>query len=214
MDDWDALIAAGARLGRTGLVVATEGNLSIRLEDGRLLITPSGQRKDELARGDLVIVPLEPAGGPEPISPSGLTPSSDLAIHRAVHRARPDLRAVAHAHLPASLALTLAGEIPDPAVLPETALLLPRLPYLPFGAPGSIELATRVAAALADGRAGSEPAATAVLLERHGAIAVGRTIDEAVNRLELVDLLCRVWRDARLLAPGRRFAAPAPPGRS
>jgi ribulose-5-phosphate 4-epimerase/fuculose-1-phosphate aldolase len=53
-----------------------------------------------------------------------------------------------------------------------------------------------------------------VLLERHGAVAVGSDLTEAVDRLELVDLLCRVWRDARLLAPNRRFeppVAPAPP---
>ena len=56
---------------------------------------------------------------------AGSLPTSDLAIHLAVHGARPDIGAMAHAHLPASMALTLAGERPDPAALPETALLLP-----------------------------------------------------------------------------------------
>jgi len=124
-------------------------------------------------------------------------PSSDLAIHRAVYAARPDVRAVAHAHLPASLALTLAGEVPDPSVLPETTLLLPRLPFVPFAPPGSGELAGAVASAFADS-SGGEPAG-AVLLERHGAIAVGAHVEQAIDRLELVELLCRVWRDARVL---------------
>jgi L-fuculose-phosphate aldolase len=124
-----------------------------------------------------------------------LRPTSDLAIHRAAHAARPDVRAVAHAHLPASLALTLAGEVPDPAILPETGLLLPRLPFLPLMAMGSRALADAIGAALSDP---GDPA-DAVLLERHGAVAVGATIESAVDRLELVELLCRVWRDARLL---------------
>ena len=72
-----------------------------------------------------------------------------------------------------------------------------------MGSPG---LAEAVAAALADGL---EPTANVVLLERHGAVAVGSSVEAAVDRLELVDLLCRVWRDARLLGwqPGSSRAA-------
>ena len=103
------------------------------------------------------------------------------------------------------MALTLAGEEPDPAVLPETALLLPRLPIVPFGAMGSPELAARIAAALV---APPAPGPDAALLERHGAIAVGDTLDVAVDRMDLVDVLCRVWRDARLLAPDRSLGPP------
>ena len=123
----DALIRSGRRLGARGLISAGEGNLSIRLDGSRLLVTPSGRRKDELGADDLVIVRLDhPTARPR--SRSGFGPTSDLAIHLAVHAARPDIGAVAHAHLPASMALTLAGEIPDPTALPETAHFLPRLP--------------------------------------------------------------------------------------
>jgi ribulose-5-phosphate 4-epimerase/fuculose-1-phosphate aldolase len=93
------------------------------------------------------------------------------------------------------MALTLAGETPDPAALPETALLLPRLPVVPFGLPGSPELAARIAVAFVEG----DPRPSAVLLEVHGAVAVGARIAEALDRIELVDVLCRVWRDAALL---------------
>jgi L-fuculose-phosphate aldolase len=178
-----------------GLIVAGEGNLSVRLGD-RLLVTPSGRRKDELRPDDLLLVaadPLAPASDPDR---PDLRPTSDLRIHRAVHAARPDIVAVAHAHLAASLALTLAGEIPDPTVLPETGHFIPRLPFLPFMDMGSPGLADAIAATLADGR---EPPADIVLLERHGAVAVGTSVDGAIDRLELLDLLCRVWRDARLL---------------
>lgn len=195
-----AIVAAGRRLRAGGLVSATEGNLSVRIGDA-LLITPSGRRKDELSPDELLVVPLEPSDPGVAGGAGGPRPSSDVAIHRAIYTRRPDVGAVVHAHLPASMALTLAGEIPDPAELPETALLLPRLPFVAFGTPGSLELAEDIAAALVDGPA---PLPGAALLERHGAVAVGSgdgaaALDLAVDRLELVEVLCRTWRDALLV---------------
>jgi L-fuculose-phosphate aldolase len=199
-----AIVAAGRRLRARGLVSAGEGNLSLRLDDERLAITPSGRRKDELDPDDIVVVPL---GGPDRSarSTSGLAPSSDLAIHLAIHAARPDVTAVAHAHLPASMALTLAGEIPDPTLLPETALFIPRLPFLEYGAPGSDELASRIAAALSEP---PEPFASVVLLDRHGAVAVGLDLGAAIDRLELVEVLCVAWRDSLLLRAARGTLGP------
>jgi L-fuculose-phosphate aldolase len=204
MDPREAIVAAGARLGRRGLIAAGEGNLSTRLDDATLLVTPSGRRKDELAPWDLVEVPLDPGSGED--RPDAPRPSSDIAIHRAIYRARPDVTAIAHAHLVSTMALSLVGETPDPSVLPETALLLPVLPIVPYGAPGSEALARRIAATFA---LSTEPIPQAVILERHGAIAVGSALAQAVDRLELVDVLCRTWRDARLLAPDRPPLPPA-----
>jgi L-fuculose-phosphate aldolase len=195
----EAIVRAGRRLGARGLIAAGEGNLSIRLDADRLLVTPTGRRKDELEPSDLVVVWL---GHPEreSVSPSGLAPTSDLAIHLAIHAARPDIGAVAHAHLPASMALTLAGERPDPNALPETAFHLPRLPIVAFGEMGSAELADRIAAALTED---PEPFPVAAILERHGAEAVGVDVDQAVDRLELVEVLCRAWRDSVLIRAAR-----------
>ena len=194
-----AIIAAGRRLGARGLISAGEGNLSVRLDADRLLVTPSGRRKDELEPDQLVVVRIGHAER-DARSISGLAPSSDLAIHLAVHAARPDIGAVAHAHLPASMGLTLAGEYPDPASLPETAELLPRLPFVAYGEMGSLELADRIADKLSDG---PEPLAGAALLERHGAVAVGPDLETAIDRLELIEVLCRTWRDALLLRAAR-----------
>jgi ribulose-5-phosphate 4-epimerase/fuculose-1-phosphate aldolase len=211
-----AICEAGRRLGARGLISAAEGNLSIRLGPDALLTTPTGRRKDELVPADLALVPVEPGGGPPPRGPA---PSSDIAIHRAIYRARPDVVAVAHAHLPASMALTLAGEVPDPAALPETAYHLPVLPFVPYAAMGSDELAARIAAALTPDE---PPLPVAVLLERHGAVSIGWALEAdgpdgsagaahrrvsmleaalvaAVDRLELVDVLCRTWLDAVLV---------------
>jgi ribulose-5-phosphate 4-epimerase/fuculose-1-phosphate aldolase len=70
---------------------------------------------------------------------------------------------------------------------------------------GSAELAADVAAALTSAPA---PAPGAVLLERHGAVAVGGSLDQAVNRLELVEVLCRTWRDALVIRAARRAVGP------
>jgi L-fuculose-phosphate aldolase len=157
----EAIVAAGRRLGMRGLIAGGEGNLSVRLGDGRILITPAGRRKDELRAEDLVVV--DPA---RRVTDGGAPrPSSDLALHLAVYAARPDVVAYVHAHVPAAMALTMAGLAPDPAVLPETALLLPRLPVVPLAAPGSDELAAALAAAFS---APPQPLACAALLERHG----------------------------------------------
>jgi ribulose-5-phosphate 4-epimerase/fuculose-1-phosphate aldolase len=195
-----AVVDAGRRLGAHGLIAAAEGNISVLLGAGRLLITPSGRRKDELSAGDLVVAPVAAAG--DDAAASDPRPSSDIAIHRAIYAARPDVCAVAHAHLPAAMSLTLAGVVPDPAILPETALLLPRLPFVPFAPAGSEQLAAAIAQALTDGA----PLPGAVLLERHGAVAVGEgagddeaALTQAVDRLDLVEVLCRTWRDALLL---------------
>jgi L-fuculose-phosphate aldolase len=204
-----SIVAAGRRLGARGLISAGEGNASVRLDDDRLLITPSGRRKDELAPGDLLIVPARATRATRASPASRARPSSDVAIHRAVYASRSDVRAVIHAHLPAAMALTLAGAMPDPAVLPETALFLPRLPLVPFAAAGSDQLAAAIAAALT---APPEPLPGAALLERHGAVAVGTgdplaAIDQALDRLELVEVLCRTWRDALLIGAAASAAS-------
>ena len=199
-----AIIEAGRRLGARGLISAGEGNLSVRLDAERLLITPTGRRKDELEPDDLVIVRIGSRGIRGSIPHPGLGPSSDLRIHLAAHAARPDIGAVVHAHLPASMALTLAGEIPDPAALPETAFHLPRLPFVPFAEMGSAELAERIAAralgwARAACRAPSCSNATAPSRS-------DRMSSTAVDRLELVEVLCRASRDAHP-ASGRHALA-------
>jgi L-fuculose-phosphate aldolase len=200
-----AIVAGGARLGARQLVAAAEGNISVRLSGDRLLVTPSGRRKDELRPDDLMIVPLERPGEGDAVSPSGRLPTSDIAIHRRLMHARRDVSVVAHGHLPVAMALTLAGERPDPQCLPETALFLPELPVVAFAEMGSKTLAERVASAFS---AAIPP--RAVILERHGAIAVATETDgpaeavrQAVDRLELIEVLCRAWRDALLIRAAR-----------
>ncbi len=191
----DELVRAAARLGARGLIASTEGNLSCRLGD-RIVITPAGRRKDELAPGDMVVLALDRT----PADAAAPRPSSDVAIHLAVYRARPDVGAAGHAHRPASMGLTLAGEAPDAGALPATAAALGRVPLVALEAMGSAALAARVANALVEP---PEPLPVALLLERHGAVAVGDDPAIGVDRLELLEVLCQAWRDALFVRAAR-----------
>lgn len=186
-----AIVAAGRRLGARGLVTGTDGNLSVRLGPFALAVTPSGRRKDELAPDDVLAVSLDPTDAPASTA-SRPRPSSDLGVHRAAYAARPEIGAIAHAHPPAVLGCLLAGLVPDPDVLPEARAVLGRVAYVPALPLGSPEVAAATAAALAD------PAVGAVLLDRHGALTVGRTLAEAEERLEVLELLCSAWHAAWL----------------
>jgi L-fuculose-phosphate aldolase len=201
-----AIVAAGRRLGARRLVNGTDGNLSVRLGPFALAVTPSGRRKDELAPGEILAVTLDPDEPP----PGDIRrrPSSDIAVHRAVYAVRPDAAAIAHAHPSAVLGCLLAGLRPDAAVLPEARAVLGRVAYvpaLPFGGPA---VTAAVAEALRD------PLVGAVLLDRHGALTIGHSLEEAVDRLEVLDLLCSVWQAAWLARgdPRRRTRRQARPG--
>ncbi len=201
-----AIVAAGRRLGARRLISGADGNLSVRLGPFALAVTPAGRRKDELAAGDILAAGLD--ANEQPAGDIRRRPSSDIAVHRAAYAARPDAAAIAHAHSPAVLACLLAGLRPDAAVLPEARAVLGRVAYvaaLPFGGPA-------VAEAVAD--ALHDPAVGAVLLDGHGALAVGRSLDEAVDRLEVLDLLCSVWQAAWLAGgdPHRRARRRPYPG--
>ena len=201
-----AIAAAGRRLGTRRLVNGTDGNISVRLGPFALAVTPSGRRKDELAPGDILAVALDASD--EPAGDIRRRPSSEIAVHRAAYAARPDAAAIAHAHPPAVLGCLLAGLRPDAAVLPEARTVLGRVAYvpaLPFGGPA---LAAAVAVALRD------PDVGAVLLDRHGALTVGRSLDEAIDRLEVLDLLCSAWQAAWLAGgdPRRRVRRQPRPG--
>jgi L-fuculose-phosphate aldolase len=183
-------VVRAARLLRArGLAVGTSGNVGVRLDDGRIAITPSSMDYDELTVEDVVIVTAD--GSP---SEGRRSPSSELPLHVAVFAARPDVRAIVHSHSPFATTLSVARrEIPAVhyvlAMLVEPGRATLRVaPYATFGTPA---LAANVAAAL--GRDNG------CLLANHGAIAVGRTVDSAFGRAERIEELAMLaWRAERL----------------
>lgn len=183
------------RLADLGLIGAGEGNVSILLGPGRILTTPSGVNKAFLQPEQLVV-----ADGDGKKLEGERPPSSELQLHLAVYRARPDVGAVVHAHPLTAVALTLAGLDLSKPVMPEAVTVLGEtIPTAPYATPSTRELADGVAKAL--GRH------EACLMERHGALAVGRDILEACDRMETVERLAQVLLRTRLLGA---TAAPLP----
>ena len=187
------LVEACRRIAALGLIGAAEGNLSVRLGEKALLTTPSGSNKAHLHPADLVVTDLngKRLRGTRPAS-------SELAMHVEVYRARPEVRAVVHAHPPTAVAFTLAGLDLGAPLMPEAVTTLGgRLPTAPYATPSTPELARAVAGALG--------ACDACLMERHGAISVGRSLFEACDRMETGERLAQVQLRLRGLG-----AAPAP----
>jgi L-fuculose-phosphate aldolase len=167
------------------LIGAGEGNVSCRLGVGRLLVTPAGASKARLRPEDLVVVDLAGAK----LRGRG-RPSSELRMHLAAYAARPDVQAAVHAHPLTAVALTVAG-LPAPNhVMPEASVVLGEVVVAPFATPGTEEVPRALAPLLARH--------DVVLLERHGALALGRTLDEALDRLETLERVARVALLARL----------------
>jgi L-fuculose-phosphate aldolase len=188
------LVEVCRRLHERRLIGAGEGNVSCRLGRNRLLVTPSGASKGHLRPGDLVVVDL--AG--DVVRGRG-RPSTELAMHLAAYEARPDVDAVVHAHPLTAIAFTVAGVPPPDDLLPEAVLVLGAIGVAPFATPGTAEVPRSLAPLWRNHQV--------VLLERHGALALGRDLFQAYDRLETLERVCEVAFRARAL--GRCEPLPA-----
>jgi len=171
------LVAAGARLAAEGLVLSGEGNLSVRLDRERCLVTPSGVDKGRMTALDPVVMAL--AG--EEIPPRA---SMEARLHREVLRRIPSAAAVVHAHPSGVQSLDALDRLPRTDWLLEGPALLgvvARVDPLPAGSP---ELATRTADALGT--------ASACVLRRHGAVATGATLEQALRRMLVLERLAHL----------------------
>ena len=188
------LVEVCRRLHGRRLIGAGEGNVSCRLGEERLLVTPSGVGKGYLAPGDLLVVDLSG----ERVRGRG-RPSTELGMHLAAYAARPDAGAVVHAHPLTAVAFTVAGVAPPNDLLPEAVLVLGEVPLAPYATPGT----PAVAESLRSLWAGHE----VFLLERHGALALGRDLFQALDRVETLERVCEVALKARLLGRSEPLSA-------
>jgi L-fuculose-phosphate aldolase len=166
----------------SGLIRSSDGNISIRLEDDRFLVTPSGLYKRRLKSKQLLIVNHQG----EVIKGQGsLKPSSELLMHLEAYRQREDIGAVLHAHPPYSTALTIAG-IPFPTnIVPEVLALLGEVPAAPYATPGTQDLAESISDLI--------KTHNAILLSNHGSLTVGKTLEEALLALERMELAAQLY---------------------
>ncbi|MFI5165512.1 MAG: class II aldolase/adducin family protein [Thermoanaerobaculales bacterium] len=170
------IVAVGAALSRQGLVRNREGNISCRLGDGHVLITPRGTDKGRLVAADLILV--------EFAAPLPSAASSEASLHLETYRLCPDLVALVHAHPPHVLALDGVGALPDAAGMPEAEALLGRVGRVPLFPPASAELALACARVLR-----RTPVA---VLARHGLVAGGADLWQALSRIEVAELASQV----------------------
>jgi len=179
MGDRGKIVDICRRLYDRGHIVSKCGNVSCRTNDGELLITPSRFKKSFLKADEMCVIDLDGnfLGGNGNIS-------SEYRVHCAAYRKRPDVNAVVHAHSPYSVACSLATISFEYPLLPETALSLGSIPTIPYAAPGSEELALAVAPYFTDHNA--------VILERHGVVALGNDLEEAFDRLEDVEHAAKI----------------------
>jgi len=196
--DREALVAAARAVADGGLVVGSSGNLGLR-SGGHLLITPRGSRLGAIAPEELVCVALED-GTVDPGHAGSSLPSSELPLHRAVHAAAPDARAIVHTHSHfATVLSTLVDEVP--AIHYVANELGGPVRVAPYATYGSEELAAGVARAL-DGR-------SAALMANHGAVAVGSTLEQAVERAFQLEWLASVYWHARVFGEPRLLGGEA-----
>jgi L-fuculose-phosphate aldolase len=166
------------------LLVAMDGNLSVLLPDGNILCTQAGCHKGMLTDADLVVIDRRG----NKVRGQG-EPTSEMAMHLACYDARPDVRAVVHAHPPISVAFTVAGVSMARCVLPEVVLTLGTVPTLDYRTTGTADLAQLVGEHIR----GHD----AVLMDRHGAVCVGRDLLEAFCRLETMEHTALITKTAR-----------------
>lgn len=179
------MVEIGRRLETKGLIVAAEGNLSVRLGGHAFLVTPAGVGKGTLQPRDLLLV--DRAGR----CATG-RPTSEWPLHRALYEARPDVGAVCHAHPPWATAFSVAGRDLDGSLLTETEAQLPRVPLAARAQPGTDEVPASVVPHIRDH--------DAVLLGSHGVVAVGPDLETAFARLETAERLAQVTLLAELAA--------------
>ncbi len=189
-----AILHGCRRLHAQGLLAAADGNVSARLPDGRIAITPRGVPKAELALQDFAFLDLE-----------GRVlrgdPSSERAMHLAIYRAVPEARAVVHAHpvhaIAWSLARPEAEELPGDA-LPEVILATGRIPVVPMAIPGTEAMGTNLLPFL--------PAHRVMVLARHGGLCWGEDLREALGGLERLEQVARILHLAEGLGGSRPLA--------
>ena len=159
------------------LTFSSGGNMSARVDEESIIITPSGKNKGMLKPEDMVKVSLDGdvlEGG---------KPSIEVGMHLIYYREREDVNAILHCHSPYCTSLAIMGERLRSNLTPEGAVLLGEVPIAPYGTPGTHRLVDSVK---------EHVDSDCVIMERHGALAVGSDIMAAFNRYEELEFHARL----------------------
>ena len=176
---------AGKRLLNNELVAGTWGNISVRVDDARFAITPSGMDYNKLALEDVPIVSLSD------LSYDGPKPSTEVKLHGEIYRTRKEINAILHTHsMNASTVAAARREVP-PILDDMTQIIGPSIRVADYALPGTSKLVKGTVKALS-GRNG-------VLLANHGALVVGRDMDESFTAAIILEKSCKAFIEAEFL---------------
>jgi L-fuculose-phosphate aldolase len=168
-----------------GFICASDGNVSARLGDGRILITPSGLHKGFLSGDEILVVDengqrLGATSGPQ----RHLKPTSEMPMHLEAYRQRPDIGAVVHAHPPITIALSIAGVPMADCLLPEVIVFLGIIPTTEYATPSSQDNVRAIRELIRHH--------DALVLQRHGSLTVGSDPMQGFMRLETMEQNARI----------------------
>jgi L-fuculose-phosphate aldolase len=186
----DDLVRVCRLIYEKGWVAANDGNMSIRLDDNRVLCTPTALSKGVVTLDDLIECDM---CGSKVSGQRECT--SEIAMHLTIYSLRPDVRSVVHAHPPVATGFASAGRALDKALLPEVIIQLGAVPLAAYGLPGT--------PALCDGMLPFIPNYDALLLENHGCTSYGKDIWQAFYRMETVEHFARITFVAEMLGGAR-----------
>src|ERR687891_2618546 len=184
------IVEVGRRLWERGYVASNDGNISVRLDEQRLITTPKNVSKGFMTPDMMVITDLDGkkiAGERDP--------SSELKMHLEVYRNRPDIRAVVHAHPPTATGFAVAGVALDRAVLAEVVTTLGSIPIAEYGTPSTKELPAAVSKYV--------KAHDGMLLANHGALTLGSDLFAAYFKMETIEHFAKISFIARMLGGER-----------
>jgi len=184
------IVQVGRLIYQKGWVAANDGNITVRLDEHRVLCTPTGVSKGMMSPEDLVICDMD---GNK--LEGRLERTSEIAMHLAVYRLRPDVRAVVHAHPPVATGFAAAGRALTEALLPEVIIGLGCVPLAEYGLPGTEELIKPMLPLI--------PKYDAILMANHGAVCYGEDVYKAFFKMETVEHYARILLVAELLGGAR-----------
>jgi L-fuculose-phosphate aldolase len=188
----DQIVEAGKRLYAKGFVASNDGNISARIDDETLLITPTG-----ICKGDLLPENLLKVDYTGKVISGDLKPTSEMKMHLAVYQKRPDVRAIVHAHPQKATAFAVAGLPLDKLTLPEVIFSLGSVAFSEYGTPSTDQVPRSVEKVISS--------SDAVLLANHGALTVGASVMEAYFRMETLEHFAAITINARLIGGEREL---------
>jgi methylthioribose-1-phosphate isomerase len=180
------IVEVGKKLYAKDFVASNDGNISIRISDNEILMTPTGVSKGAMTPDQIIKIDLEGK-----LLSGFLRPSSEHKMHLVIYQKRPEVKAVVHAHPPTVTGFAVAGIPFDDISLPEVVFNLGKIELSDYATPSTDQVPKVVATKIAD--------CNALLLANHGAVTVGDSALEAYYRMETLEAVAKITFVAKTL---------------